>query len=128
MRWRGGGAQDHEGPFCTMKLGTARVFVPTEYQAPSAGQTRLPGHSPGKATRTKRRNEAYPPDTERFVQRRASFEGLAGIKGLHRSNSSGALAVKPNQRTQIGKEEMKPIHRTLSASSNGGPHLKDWPV
>ena len=83
-----------------MKLGTARVFVPTEYQAPSAGQTRLPGHSPGKATRTKRRNEAYPPDTERFVQRRASFEGLAGIKGLHRSNSSGALAVKPNQRTQ----------------------------
>ena len=38
------------------------------------GQTGLSWALSGKTTRTKRRNEAHPPNTERFVQRRTSLK------------------------------------------------------
>src|SRR6266478_9820520 len=62
-------AEDHTGPFWTMRVRTARAFVPTGWQPPDVRPDEAFWAFSGKTTRTKRRNEADPSDTERFVKR-----------------------------------------------------------
>ena len=58
--------QNHAGPFCTMKMRSARGFVATECRPPGLRPDEASRALSSKTTRTKRRNEAYPPDSERF--------------------------------------------------------------
>jgi hypothetical protein len=57
-------AQDHAGPFCTMKVRTARGFCPN-LRGP--GQTGLLGHFQVGQLERKEEMKAYPPEAESFV-------------------------------------------------------------
>ena len=65
-------AQDPAGPFCTMKARTARAFCA---KLRSSGQTGLLGRFQVGQPEREEEMKAYPPDRERFVQRRTSLEG-----------------------------------------------------
>jgi hypothetical protein len=66
--------EDPEGPFCPMKVGTARGFVTTDYHLRNSGQTTLFGHSQIRTTRTKRRNESLSTGRWTFVKRQTSVK------------------------------------------------------
>ena len=50
--------QDPEGPFCPIKVRTARGFVTTDYQLPGLRPNGASRALSGKTTRTKRRNKS----------------------------------------------------------------------
>src|SRR5499427_3575580 len=62
--------QDHARSFCTMKTGTARVFLRLgRPPAREPRQMRASRPPPVRQNRTKRKMSAYSSDLERFVER-----------------------------------------------------------
>src|SRR5215831_1528601 len=88
--------QDHARSFCTMKTGTARVFL--RLGRPQLGSPPDASFevSPVRQNRTKRKMRAYSSDLERFCRTGDPNSLLAGLKPLNRPLSGRTTGLLPS--------------------------------